>query len=104
MMLSASKQVLGCGPQYQASLIRIDTLNRMIKKDKNRFGKGPLPTVVATLSGKPGSQSQFTYICARLSLPLNVKSNSSWCCQSLSSTLVGGGGGGEAQLQVFQQM
>ena len=37
-----------------------------------------------------GSPSQFTYICAGLSPPLNVESNRSWCWQSLLSTLGGG--------------
>ena len=42
------------------------------------------------LVGTLGSQSQFTYICAGLSLPLNVETNRSWCWQSLLSTLGGG--------------
>ena len=37
-----------------------------------------------------GSPSQFTYICAGLSPPLNVESNRSWCWQLLLSTLGGG--------------
>ena len=47
-------------------------------------------TIVDTFSGSLrtlGSQSQFTYICAGLSLPLNVESNRSWCWQSLLSAL-----------------
>ena len=42
------------------------------------------------LVGTLGSPSQFTYICAGLSPPLNVESNRSWCWQSLLSTLGGG--------------
>ena len=42
------------------------------------------------LVGTLGSPSQFTYICAGLSPPLNFESNRSWCWQSLLSTLGGG--------------